>query len=108
MKDSSRWLLIIALVALISVLSGNGFGWFSFGFHLGFLGKVALIALVIWIICDKGCSSGVRFCASDDDSGVAEASKHDQNSGDSNDSGVPNTSASESDKNSSEDVEKEA
>ena len=63
MKDSSRWLLIIALVALISVLSGNGFGWFSFGLHVGFLGKVALVALAIWFISKKGCGS--RFCSHD-------------------------------------------
>ena len=81
MKDSSRWLLIIALVALISVLSGNGFGWFSFGFHLGFFGKVVLVALAIWLIREKGCCKGSMFCSFGDTDESREEEKSNDSDG---------------------------
>jgi hypothetical protein len=69
MKDSSRWLLAIAIVALTVAISGSGwsFNLFSLGHGSMSWFSIMFIALALWCILGKGCRNGFG-CGNRDES----------------------------------------
>ena len=72
MNDSSRWLLIIALIALVVSLTNHGGFWLFFGFGAKTIFTVLLIAFGFWLIRERSCCGWDEEEAEDEDVEAAE------------------------------------
>ena len=55
MKDSSRWLLIIAMFALLVAITQHSGGWLFFGIGSKPASLLLLVAFAIWMMRGRGC-----------------------------------------------------